>query len=165
MIEVPRRNNASLKSKAAVAAAAPLPAASTSTSAEVIPDPHDDCILDVPEMPDIPPSEPTFALRRPSHTETTTTVHRGKKRPAPVADESTSADKARHRQDAVPEGTEQRVSPTLRDLLQTLRPTTSIDQHHMCGYLSSQFNKVRREIWKRYRTRFFLLCEEMVARE
>ena len=59
MIEVPRRNNVSLKSKAAVAAAAPLPAASTSTSAEVIPDPHDDCILDVPEMPDIPPSEPT----------------------------------------------------------------------------------------------------------
>ena len=50
-----------------------------------------------------------------------------------------------------------------RDLLQTIRPTTSLDKHHMCGYLSSQFNEVRPEIWKRYRARFFLLCEEMVA--
>ena len=164
MIEVPRRNTVSLKAKAA--AAAPLVAASTSTSVEVIPDPHDDCILDVPEMPDIPPSQPTsesFALRRPSHTETTTTVRRGKKRPAPAADDSTSTDKR-----AIDEMQSQReqsneLAQLSRDLLQTLRPTTSLDKHHMCGYLSSQFNELRPEIWKRYRTRFFLLCEEMVA--
>jgi hypothetical protein len=47
--------------------------------------------------------------------------------------------------------------------MQTLRPTNSLDKHHLCGYLSSQFNEVRPEIWKRYRTRFFLLCDEMVA--
>ena len=148
------------------AAAAPLTAASTSTSVEVIPDPHDDCILDVPEMPDIPPSQPTsesFALRRPSHTETTTAVRRGNKRPAPAADDSTSTDKR-----AIDEMQSQReqsneLARLSRDLLQTLRPTASLDKHHMCGYLSSQFNELRPEIWKRYRTRFFLLCEEMVA--
>ena len=144
MIEVPRRNTVSLKAKAAAAAAAPLAAASTSTSVEVIPDPYDDCILDVSEMPDIPPSQPTsesFALRRPSHTETTTTVRRGKKRPAPAANDSTSTDKR-----AIDEMQSQReqsneLAQLSRDLLQTLRPTTSLDKHHMCGYLSSQFQR------------------------
>lgn len=163
MIEVSRRNTVSLKAKAAAAAGAPLAAASTSTSVEVIPEPDDDFILDVPEMPDIPPCQPTSessSLPRPSHTETPTTVRRGKKRPAPAADDSTKR--------AIDEMQSQReqsneLTQLSRDLLQTLRPTTSLDKYHLCGYLSSQFNEVRPEIWKRYRTRFFLLCDEMVT--
>lgn len=154
MIEVSRRNTVSLKAKAAAAAGAPLAAASTSTSVHA----DDDFIGDVPEMPDIPPSSESSSLPRPSHTETTTTVGRGKKRPDPDSTDKRDINEMQSQREQSNE-----LAQLSRDLLQTLRPTTSLDKHHLCGYLSSQFNEVRPEIWKRYRTRFFLLCDEMVA--
>ena len=163
MIEMTRRNTVSLNAKGTAAAGRTLNTDSTPTPVEVLHEPHGDFILDVPEMPGILACQLTLGSSSPPHpsqTETTMTIPRGTKRPAaPAADDyiKRAIDEMQSQREQSNE-----LTQLSRDMLQTLRPTTSPDKHHLCGYLSSQFNEVRPEIRKRYRTRFFLLSEEMI---